>query len=270
MAFDIIKKKGRIVNFFDCLTRFNKIKILSYFLKINPFSVYTLDSSQKSSDLFFVIDKKTDSFLAVAGYARKHIIISHNYLTKNIIDDRLPAFNSIIEQITTELCEFITFLDIPNYKPVIKCINMNRYLMIVDKVKYYIQKNHCIYTSHNLNGITNYYSQDFFTIVINNKLMFSDIMPKLVMSIPDEQHSFGSMDYTDEKANNDLDIVYENLESIFDIERLNKIENQVLFDYKDTLNITKDRFLDEYYPGWREVGYPQTYEDIQLLKMIAI
>lgn len=46
--------------------------------------------------------------------------------------------------------------------------------------------------------------------------------------------------------------------------------DQLFFNHENIIQSMKNHYLDTYYHGWKELGYPKTIQDVQLLKMIAI
>lgn len=262
------KRKSLIVKIFDYLTAMKKNKFVASFLGVKNASLYTLKSSI-SSDLFFLIEKNTSNFLAVSGYDRKPILIGYNHLSKNVIDSKFDQFSGVSEKITHEMLAYIQFLDISNYKPVLEKFSVHKYIMIMNNVEYYIQKNVYIYKNDLDKDVIEYYYQEFYTCINNDQLMFSNITPKFSLSILNKNNDINaSTSYLVEQTNNDLDLIYDGI--LILIKGTDREGSKIFFNYEQSIQRMKERYLNEYYHGWQEIGYPQTTEDVQLLKMIAI
>lgn len=70
--------------------------------------------------------------------------------------------------------------------------------------------------------------------------------------------------------NFDLDLIFDDLKLLITGKGLKKPGVKLLKPYDESIIFMKDAYLNLYYKGWQEVGHPQTPEDVQLLKMIAI
>lgn len=259
------KKKGWIVDLFDYLTVLKKKKFVASLIGVKPSSLYTIRSSI-AHDLFFVIDKEDNRFLAVSGYDRKPILIGFEDLSMHLIDTRFEPFESINQRMIDDMLTFLAFLDISSFKPVLHKTTIRKYLIISDRGEYCFQKNTYIY-KNKLDKFCEYYSQDIFTIVKDNQIFFIDSnIPQLSLSV--ETDAKFEPNLALKQDNHDLDIIYDGLVGFFSKHKTTNIPS--LHSYDVSLKIFKEHYLDTCYKGWKEFGFPQTNEDIQVLKMIAI
>lgn len=126
-----------------------------------------------------------------------------------------------------------------------------------------------------MNGLTYSYSQESYVTIIDNKLKFLNNIPCLflVLDANDLTHKNLSLLKKDTDIiikNVDLDIVFDDLKYLVTGKSLINSSKFVLLEYDKSINLMKEFYLNSYYNGWQEIGYPQTKDDIQLLKMIAI
>lgn len=262
------KPKNLTVKFFDYLTVVKKSNFFASFTGIKTSKLYTIQSSI-SSDLFFIMEKVTNNFLAVSGYKRKHMVIGYNDLSKKVIDSKFNKFNGVVENIINEMLSYVRFLDISTFNPVLEKSTVHKYFMLIDNVEYCIQKNIYIYSDHLNDDFTEYYYQEFYILVKNNELMFTSIIPNFSLSIINTNNELVIPTPNGfNQTNADLDLIYDGLVSL--VKGTDRHGSKIVFNAQDTILKMKEHYLDKYYHGWKELGYPKTPEDVQLLKMIAI
>lgn len=262
------KNKSLIVKFFDYLTVVKKRNFFASFTGIKTSKLYTIQSSI-SNDLFFILEKGTSDFLAVSGYDRKHMVIGYNDLSKKVIDSKFEQFNGVVENITNEMLSYVRFLDISTFNPVLEKSSVHKYLMIINNVEYCIQKNIYIYSDHLNDDFTEYYYQEFYILVKNDELMFTSITPNFSLSIINTNNEIVVPTPNGfNQTNADLDLIYDGLVSL--VKGTDRHGSKIVFNAEQTIQNMKEHYLDKHYHGWKELGYPQTPEDVQLLKMIAI
>lgn len=262
--------KGRIAKIFDYLSCILKRILLGFLLDVKSSSLYTLKSSLKK-DYYFILDKDTDTFLAVFGlFHRDHraMLVGYNDISKKIMDKRFEPLNGASERFLSETLKFIHFLDIASFKPVLTQTISHKYLLVINEVEYVIQKNNYTY-EHEVDNVTHSYSQESYVTIKNNELMFFNTMPSLIL-VSDKKVLLNKNDTESIVQNIDLDIVFDELRFLITGKGLSKSGIYVLHKYDKAINLMKDAYLNCYYRGWQEVGHPQTAEDVQLLKMIAI
>lgn len=265
--------KGKIVKIFGYLSCVLKRKKLALLLDIKLTDLYTLQSSLKK-DYYFILDNDTHTLLAVFDLNCRNMLIGYNYFSKKIMDEKFKTLNGSSERMLTELLDFINLLDTPSFKPVLIKKTIYKYLLILNDVEYVIQKNNYIY-EHEMNGLTYSYSQESYVTIIDNKLKFLNNIPCLflVSDANDLTHKNLAPFKNDTDIiikNVDLDIVFDDLKYLVTGKSLINSSKFVLHEYDKSINLMKEFYLNSYYNGWQEIGYPQTKEDIQLLKMIAI
>lgn len=262
------KEKSKIVKFFDYLTTVRRRKFLASFMGVKKSNIYALQSSI-SSDLFFIIEKNTSNFLAVSSYDSKPFLIGYNHLSKKVIDSKFTPFNGIAELIINEMLDYIKFLDISRYNLTLENISVNKYVIIIDNVEHFIQKNVCTYKNNLDNDVVEYYYQEFYTCIKNNTLMFTGIIPDFSLSLQKYNTDLNADTLgIIEQTNNDLDLIYAGMVTL--IKGKGRNGDQLFFNHEDIIQSMKNHYLDTYYHGWKELGYPKTIQDVQLLKMIAI
>lgn len=265
-------KKGWIAKTLDYLSCILKRKMLSFLLGVKSSSLYTLKSSIKK-DYYFILDKETHTFLAVFGLYSRDMLIGYNDLSKKIMDKKTEPLSRSGEHFLSELLTFVRFLDIPSFKPVLTKVTSHYYLLVINDIEYIIQKNKYIY-EHEVDSETHSYSQESYVTIVDNELMFFSTMPKLFLIFDKKNlmHGLVSADNDTSTAiqNFDLDIIFDDLKLLVTGKGLKQPGIQLLKTYDNSMNFMKESYLNLYYHGWQEVGQPETPEDVQLLKMIAI
>jgi hypothetical protein len=266
-------KKGRIAKILDYLSCILKRKLLAFLLGVKSSELYTLQSSLKK-DYYFILDKHTHTFLAVFVLGRSDMLVGYNDISKKIMDKKFEPLGGASERFLSETLQFVHFLDIASFKPVLTKTISHKYLLVINEVEYAIQKNTYTY-EHEVDNVTHYYSQESYVTVKDNELMFFNTFPHLflVSDKNDVIHKKALLNKNDTDPiiqNIDLDLIFDDLKLLISGKGLTKKGISVLHNYDKAINLMKDYYLNSHYHGWQEVGYPQTPEDVQLLKMIAI
>jgi hypothetical protein len=265
-------KKGWIAKTLDYLSCILKRKMLSFLLGVKSSSLYTLKSSIKK-DYYFILDKKTHTFLAVFGLYNRDMLVGYNDLSKKIMDKKIELIIGTGELFLSELLTFVHFLDIATFKPVLTKVTSRYYLLNINDIEYIIQKNNYIY-EHETGSETHSYSQESYVTIVDNELMFFSTMPKLFLVFDKKNLMHGQVSADNDTStvikNFDLDIIFDDLKLLVTGKGLKQPGVKLLKTYDDSINFMKDTYLNLYYKGWQEVGHPQTPDDVHLLKMIAI
>lgn len=266
-------RKGKITKVLDYLSCVLKRKMLAFMLGVKSSSLYTLKSSIKK-DYYFILDKQTDVFLAVFGLYSRDMLVVYNDISKKIMDKKIETLNGANDRFLSDLLTFVHFLDISIFKPVLTKTTSHYYLLVVNDVEYVIQKNNYIY-EHKTDDVTHSYSQESYVTVVDNELVFFSTMPNLFLVSDKNNLMHGKVlaDNNDTSTmikNFDLDIIFDDLKLLITGKGLKKPGVKFFKPYDEAIIFMKDAYLNLYYKGWQEVGHPQTPEDVQLLKMIAI
>jgi len=259
------KNKGLVVKLFDYFAAMKEIKFVSNIVGIKKSRLDFVESSV-SSNLFFIITKETAHIVAISGYDNNPTLLGYHESFKARYGAEFKEFDQYAHSFASEFINVVNFLEINDLNLEYYSSVSYEYLLFMSGKEYKIKQYTYLYKNTLANGTVTIYKQDFYIINKDHKLYLMGVnFPSALGAI------FGNLNLSnrtaDEFINHDLERIYNGITALM---QSNKKKDNVFVTAEYILDMSKKYYLDTYYHGWYELGFPTTKEEVQLLKMIAI